>query len=105
MRPTPSVLALALAAGLATAAALAQPSTDAAAMIARIEAPQLPDRQGLDALTLDQVMRRFRVPGVSVAVIRDFKIDWAKAYGVADASTGRPCAQTHRFKPRRSASP
>ncbi|MBL8137325.1 MAG: beta-lactamase family protein [Acidobacteria bacterium] len=90
MRPTPSVLALALAAGLATAAALAQPSTDAAAMIARIEAPQLPDRQGLDALTLDQVMRRFRVPGVSVAVIRDFKIDWAKAYGVADASTGRP---------------
>lgn len=50
----------------------------------------MPDRQGLDALTLDQVMRRFRVPGVSVAVIKDFEIEWAKGYGVAAASTGRP---------------
>ena len=90
MRPTLWLLTLALAACLATAAPLAQPSADAAAMIARIEAPQVPDRQGLDALTLEQVMRRFRVPGVSVAVIRDFKIHWAKAYGVADVSTGRP---------------
>jgi len=90
MRLTRSFLTLALAAGLATAAPLAQPSTDAAAMIARIEAPQVPDRQGLDAFTLEQVMRRFRVPGVSVAVIHDFKIHWAKAYGVADVSTGRP---------------
>lgn len=90
MRSHHWLLSLALAASLATAAPLAQPSTDAAALIARIEAPQVPDRQGLDALTLEQVMRRFRVPGVSVAVIRDFKIDWAKAYGVADVSTGRP---------------
>lgn len=82
-------LTFALAACLAAAAPLAQPSPDAAAMIARIEAPQVPDRQGLDAMTLEQVMRRFRVPGVSVAVIRDFKIHWAKAYGVADVSTGR----------------
>ena len=90
MRLTLGFLTLALAACLATAAPLAQPFTDAAAMIARIEAPQLPDRQGLDAFTLEQVMRRFRVPGVSVAVIHDFKIHWAKAYGVADASSGRP---------------
>jgi len=89
MRLTRCFLTLALAAVLATAAPLAQPSPDAAAMIARIEAPQVPDRQGLDAFTLDQVMRRFRVPGVSVAVIHDFKIHWAKGYGVADASTGR----------------
>lgn len=90
MRLTLGFLTLALAACLATAAPHAQPSTDAAAMIARIEAPQVPDRQGLDAFTLEQVMRRFRVPGVSVAVIHDFKIHWAKAYGVADASSGRP---------------
>jgi CubicO group peptidase (beta-lactamase class C family) len=89
MRSTLWFLTLALAACLTTAAPLAQPSADAAAMIARIEAPQVPDRQGLDGLTLEQVMRRFRVPGVSVAVIRDFKIHWAKAYGVADVSTGR----------------
>lgn len=90
MRLTLGFLTLALAACLATAAPLAQPFTDASAMIARIEAPQVPDRQGLDAFTLEQVMRRFRVPGVSVAVIHDFKIHWAKAYGVADASSGRP---------------
>lgn len=90
MRSSHWLLTLALAAGLATATPLAQPSTDTAAMIARIEAPQVPDRQGLDALTLDQVMRRFRVPGVSVAVIKDFKIDWAKGYGVADVTSGRP---------------
>lgn len=62
---------------------------DAAGMIARIEAPQSPNRQGLDALSLQEVMHRFRVPGLSIAVIRDFNIHWAKAYGVADADTGR----------------
>ena len=55
-----------------------------AAMMARIEAAQSPNRNGLDPLTLEQVMERFRVPGVSVAVIKDFEIHWAKGYGVAD---------------------
>jgi hypothetical protein len=41
----------------------------AAAMMARIERPQTPDRQGLDGLTLQQIMKRFHVPGVSVAII------------------------------------
>lgn len=89
MRRIPWLLTLALAAGLGATAPLAQSAPDAAAMMARIEAPQVPDRQGLDALTLEQVMRRFRVPGVSVAVIKDFRIHWAKAYGVADVSSGR----------------
>ncbi len=35
-------------------------------------------------------MEEFGVPGVSVAVIRDFEIHWAKGYGVADVETGRP---------------
>jgi CubicO group peptidase (beta-lactamase class C family) len=83
--PALSIL-LALAASIAV---IAQAPADSAALIARIEAPQIPNRQGLDGLTLDQVMRRFRVPGVSVAVIKDFKIHWAKAYGIADVSTGR----------------
>lgn len=81
---------------LVVAAALTSPATqpvraqdDAAAMIARIEAPQSPDRQGLDALTLQEVLQRFRVPGVSVAVVKDFDLHWAKGYGVADVETGR----------------
>lgn len=62
---------------------------DAAAMIARIEAPQHPDRQGLDGLSMEQLLARLRVPGVSVAVIRNFEVHWAKGYGVADVETGR----------------
>jgi CubicO group peptidase (beta-lactamase class C family) len=58
--------------------------TSPAEMMARIEGAQSPNRQGLDPLTLQQVMERFHVPGVSVAVIKDFEIHWAKGYGVAD---------------------
>jgi CubicO group peptidase (beta-lactamase class C family) len=59
-----------------------------AAMMARIEGAQSPNRQGLDPLTLQQLMERFHVPGVGVAVIRDFEIHWAKGYGVADIESG-----------------
>ena len=62
---------------------------DPAGIIARIEAPQTPNRQGFDAYTLQELMQRFRVPGVSIAVIWDNKIHWAKAYGVADAESGQ----------------
>jgi len=72
-----------------TAISAQQTANDAATVIARIEAPQVPNRQGLDGLKLTEVMERFHVPGVSVAVIRDFQIHWAKAYGVADAKSGR----------------
>jgi CubicO group peptidase (beta-lactamase class C family) len=59
-----------------------------AAMMARIEGPQSPDRQGLDALTLMQVLEWSHVPGVSIAVIRNFDIHWAKGYGIADVQSG-----------------
>ena len=59
-----------------------------AAMMARIEAKQVPDRQGFDGLTLAQLMERMRVPGVSIAVIKDFEIHWAKGYGIADVTAG-----------------
>jgi CubicO group peptidase (beta-lactamase class C family) len=59
-------------------------------IIARIEGRQLPNRQGLDPFTLQEAMQKFRVPGVSIAVIKDFEIHWAKGYGVADVETGLP---------------
>jgi len=71
---------------------------EAAAIIARIEARQSPDRQGFDSLTLSEVMQRVRVPGLSVAVVKDFQIHWAKAYGVADVATGRMVETTTRFQ-------
>ena len=91
MRRFPSARAAALVAALTTFAwvsAAAQPA-DAASMIARIEAAQVPNRQGFDGLTLKELMERFRVAGVSVAVIKDGRIHWAKGYGVADVATGR----------------
>ncbi len=48
--------------------------TSPAAMMSRIESAQTPNRQGLDSLTLEQVMDRFHVPRVSVAVIKDFEL-------------------------------
>ena len=57
-------------------------------MIRIIENAQYPDRQGLDLYSLDELMDRFEVPGVSIAVIKDFKIHWAKGYGIADVVTG-----------------
>jgi len=80
---TALVLLLA-AAGVHTAVDDSSPAT----MMARIEGAQSPNRQGLDPLTLQQLMERFHVPGVSVAVIRDFEIHWTKAYGTADVETG-----------------
>ena len=62
--------------------------TSPATMMARVEAKQVPDRQGFDGLTLAQLMERMRVPGVSVAVIKDFEIHWAKGYGKADVTSG-----------------
>ncbi|MDE2783426.1 MAG: serine hydrolase [Gemmatimonadota bacterium] len=61
-----------------------------AEMQAVIEGVQTPNRQGLDVLTLEEVMERFGVPGISVAVIHDFDVHWAKGYGVADVESGAP---------------
>ncbi len=53
-----------------------------------IERPQHPERQPLDSFTLEELMGKFGVPGVSIAVIKDFEIHWAKGYGIADVATG-----------------
>lgn len=71
---------------------------DDTALTARIEAAQTPNRQGFDGLTLAQLMEHFHVPGASIAVIRDFKIHWAKAYGIADVETGRPVGADTLFQ-------
>ena len=48
-----------------------------------------PSEDGLGTSMVAELMEEFGVPGVSVAVIQDFKIHWAKAYGVADVETGQ----------------
>jgi CubicO group peptidase (beta-lactamase class C family) len=39
-------------------------------------------------------MKYYRVPGVSIAVINNYKIDFAKSYGLADTSTKRPATNS-----------
>ena len=48
-----------------------------------------PGEDGLGTRTVTELMEEFGVPGVSIAVIKDFKIHWAKSYGVADVETGQ----------------
>jgi CubicO group peptidase (beta-lactamase class C family) len=49
----------------------------------------LPDPDiDVSELSIDELLERFNVPGVSIAVIRDFDIHWAKGYGIADVESG-----------------
>ncbi len=45
-----------------------------------------------------RLMKELKVPGVSIAVIRDRKIAWSGAFGVADARTGTPAARETVFE-------
>ncbi len=59
-------------------------------MLAEIEGPQFPNRQGADPLTIQEVMAYYHVPGLSIAVIHDFAIHCVKSWGAADVETGAP---------------
>ena len=94
----PEGLLIALGLGLAAPAAA---QDDVAARIQAVESAHAPvtgDAKGGPPETLVQTMRRLHVPGMSIAVIRDFKIDWVKGYGVADAATGTPVDADTRFQ-------
>src|SRR6267142_1075851 len=59
-------------------------------MIREIDGPQLPNRQGADPLTIPEIMAYYRIPGVSMAVIHDLAVHWAKSWGVADVESSAP---------------
>lgn len=48
--------------------------------------------------SLIERMHHYKVPGVSVAVIDNEKIDWARGYGVADIATGQKVEVDTRFQ-------
>jgi CubicO group peptidase (beta-lactamase class C family) len=50
------------------------------------------------AADIDALRKQFNVPGVSVAVIKDFKIEWARGYGVVDAATNAPVTTDTLFQ-------
>jgi CubicO group peptidase (beta-lactamase class C family) len=85
MKRRTTVLAiLALALPVATPAQ-ARSAADYMATIERAQATAGPN--DLSTLSITELMARFNVPGVSIAVIRDHQIHWAKGYGIADVAT------------------
>ena len=48
----------------------------------------VPSARVSDAAAVEALSQQFNVPGVSIAIIKDFKVAAAYAYGVADVETG-----------------
>jgi CubicO group peptidase (beta-lactamase class C family) len=77
-----------------------------AAVILALATQQAPVRQPdsasaeriSDPAVVQQLLKRFNVPGVSVAIIKDFKIAWTGMYGVADTETQTPVTADTLFQ-------
>jgi CubicO group peptidase (beta-lactamase class C family) len=89
----PAVLLLALC---SLAPVTAQGPADS--FIATIEGPQSGREGELVALSLEAAMQKSGVPGLSVAVVRDFAIHWARGYGIADVVSGSRTAPDTLFQ-------
>jgi CubicO group peptidase (beta-lactamase class C family) len=50
-------------------------------------------------LTIVDRMEHYHVPGVSIAVISDFQIEWTKGFGVQEAGAGKPVTARTLFQP------
>ncbi len=83
-------------------------TTDGAAVGAKLKrienglvafSPGAPDTgQMREKLTLSQRMAHYKIPGVSVAVINNSQIEWAKAYGTLVAGKTAPVTMTSIFQ-------
>lgn len=51
-----------------------------------------------DPALMQELLKQFNVPGVSIAVIKDFKVALAVAYGLADVATGAPVTPDTMFQ-------
>jgi CubicO group peptidase (beta-lactamase class C family) len=51
-----------------------------------------------EKLTIAERMEYYKVPGVSIAVINDFEIKWAKGYGVLEAGGDQPVTPDTLFQ-------
>ena len=75
-------------------------STDTDARLKRVEQGLLPSVliKGDPSWSIADRMKFHKVPGLSIAVIKDFKIDWARAYGVKDIETNEPVTTETLFQ-------
>ena len=53
--------------------------------------------KGFKSWNIVERMKYYNVQGVSIAVIKDFKVDWAKGYGLADTGKNMPVTTSTMF--------
>lgn len=70
------------------------------AQIKRVEQGLLPPIliKGEPGWSLEERMKQWKVPGLSIAVVKDFKIEWARSYGVKDIETKEPVTTDTLFQ-------
>jgi CubicO group peptidase (beta-lactamase class C family) len=92
----PVLIAAVVAVGLQ-----AQPPTTEA-RVARIERALLPPvivkGRTLETKSLQERMRELKVPGVSVAVFNNGRVEWARGWGLADVTSNRKVERDTRFQ-------
>lgn len=64
----------------------------------RLRSWSLPDGSATPQASLQTLMERYDVPGVSVAVVDRGRIEWARGYGLRDAERGAPVEINTRFQ-------
>src|SRR5262245_19974616 len=69
-----------------------------AAALACAATPQTGGGSVSDAAVVQPLMKELGVPGVSIAVIKDFKVAATYVYGVADVATGAPVTTRTLFQ-------
>jgi CubicO group peptidase (beta-lactamase class C family) len=79
-------------------AALAQTSVET--QIRVVEHGLLPSVliRGDQPWALEERMKQWKVPGLSVVVVKDFKVEWARSYGVKDIETKEPVSTETLFQ-------
>ncbi|MDQ3697236.1 MAG: beta-lactamase family protein, partial [Gemmatimonadota bacterium] len=80
----------------------AQPPQSSSERRGRVEAglrfPRTIRGRPVEQMRLDERMRHYKVPGVSVAVIDSFRIAWARGYGVREAGGTSPVTTETLFQ-------
>lgn len=89
--------AVALTLGFGSAA-VAQTNVPAARILGGLEERFYLSGQPRVVRTLDERMRFYRVPGVSIAVIDDYRVVWTYAAGLRDVAAGAPATTATLFQ-------
>lgn len=88
------------AAFLVCASAAYAASSDLEARIEKVEAGLLPSVliKGGPTWTIEERMANYSVPGLCVAVIHDFAVEWTRGYGVIESGTDAPVTTETLFQ-------